>query len=255
MKIKILLITLLLSNFSFAQNKYDFNQFINESVDYYFAPFKWQSKDFLYLGLTIVATYSAMQLDNSLKEFTQYNRSKNSSIPIIAGRVYGEPLTPIVLSTFFIINGHSNDNTYQKKLGFEIIQSTIYAMATTQIIKTLFGRERPEFTDDNMSYIGFNFVDDDYFSLPSGHTAIAFALSTVLSQNSNSDVLKVISYLPAILTGYSRVYENRHWFSDVVLGGIIGFVTAKYFVTVHEEKNVWVNESPLELFSISIPIR
>lgn len=255
MKIKILLITLLLSNLSFAQNKYDFNQFVNEGVDYYFAPFRWQSKDFLYLGLTIGATYSAMQFDNSFKEFTQNNRNKNPSLPILAGRFYGEPLTPLVLSTFFIINGNSNSNSYQKKLGFEIIQSTFYALATTQVIKTIIGRERPEFTDDNNSYVGLNLFDNDYFSLPSAHTAIAFALSTVLSQNSNTDFLKAVSYLPAILTGYSRIYENRHWLSDVVLGGIIGFVTAKYFVTVHEENNVWLNESPKELFLISIPIR
>jgi len=251
---KIIVISLLALTIH-AQNKYDFNQFVNEGVDYYFAPFKWQSKDFLYLGLTIGATYSAMQLDNSLKEFTQYNRSKNSSIPIIAGRFYGEPLTPIVLSTFFIINGNSKGNSYQKKLGFEIIQSTFYALATTQVIKTIFGRERPEFTDDNMSFNGLTFFDNDYFSLPSAHTAIAFALSTVISMNSDSDLLKVISFFPALLTSYSRVYENRHWFSDVVLGGIIGYVTAKYFVTVHEEKNVMKDDSPQSLFSISIPIR
>lgn len=255
MRITILFITLLLSNLSFAQNKYDLDQFINEGVDYYFAPFKWTSKDLLYLGLTVGATYSAMQFDNDFKEFTQRNRKEYSSLPILAGRFYGEPLTPIVLSTFFIVNGNSNASAYQKKMGFEIIQSTFYAFATTQLIKIVLGRERPEFTDDNMSFNGFTLFDNDYFSLPSAHTAIAFALSTVLSQNSKSDVLKVVSYLPALVTSYSRIYENRHWFSDVVLGGIIGFVTAKYFVALHDEKDMLQDESPQPLFSISIPIR
>lgn len=245
---------LLFTSLTFSQNNYDPDQFIDEGVDYFSAPFKWEAKDFLFFGLSIGATYGAMQLDNTMKDFTQTGRAENSSIPILAGRFYGEPVTPFVLSAFFFINGNSNGNNFQKKLGFEIAQASFYAVATVQIIKSLVGRERPVNTDDNSNYNLINLFDDDFFSLPSGHTAIAFALSTVLSDNSKLDVLKVLSFLPAIVTAYSRIYENRHWLSDVVLGGIIGYATAKFFVNKHETKNFNEFIAPQEIFSFSFPL-
>ncbi|MDZ7765621.1 MAG: hypothetical protein U5K00_14590 [Melioribacteraceae bacterium] len=127
---RIIFTILLFTSLTFSQNKYDFNQFVDEGVDYFSAPFKWEAKDFLFFGLSIGATYGAMQLDKTMKDFTQTGRSENSSIPILAGRFYGEPLTPLVLSTFFIINGNSTGNKFQKKLGFEIAQASFYAIAT-----------------------------------------------------------------------------------------------------------------------------
>lgn len=251
---RIIFTILLFTSLTFSQNKYDFNQFVDEGVDYFSAPFKWEAKDFLFFGLSIGATYGAMQLDNTMKDFTQTGRSENSSIPILAGRFYGEPLTPLVLSTFFIINGNSTGNNFQKGLGFEIAQATFFAMATTQLLKITFGRERPSQTDNSKNFTGFNLLDNNFFSMPSGHTTIAFAVSTVLSENSSSDFLRAISYLPAFITAYSRIYENRHWFSDVVLGGIIGFTTAKFFVKKHDEKEFQEFITPTPIFSFSISL-
>lgn len=254
MKNKLFIAVLIFINLSFAQNKYDFDQFVNEGGDYFTAPLNWKAKDFLFLGLTAGVTIGAMQFDNDVKEFTQTNRQENPPIPILAGRFYGEPLTPFTLAAYFIINGNSNNNSYQKKLGFEIAQASFYSIATTFIIKMVFGRERPARTDDNLNFTGPTLFDRDFFSLPSGHTTLAFALSTVLSENSSSDVLKVLSYFPAFLTVYSRLYENRHWISDVVLGGIIGFTTAKFFVKEHDEKEFQEFVAPTPIFSLSIPL-
>lgn len=254
MKNRLFFAVLIFINFSFAQNKYDLDQFVNEGKDYFTAPFNWQSKDFLLLGLTVGATFGAMQFDEALKNFTQTGRSRISPPHILIGRFYGEPVTPLILSSFFIINGNSTGNRYQKKLGFEILQATLYASATTQIFKSLLGRERPRTTDDNYNFTGPILYNNDFFSLPSGHTTIAFALSTVLSENSKSDVLKIVAYLPAFISAYSRIYENQHWFSDVVLGGIIGFTTAKFFVNKHDEKEFQEFVAPTPLFSFSISL-
>lgn len=254
MKIKLTIAILFLINLSFAQNKYDFDQFVNEGGDYLTAPLDWKAKDFLLFGLAAGATIGAMQLDKAAKEFTQTNRPESSPIPILAGRFYGEPLAPFTLAAFFIINGNSNNNSYHKKLGFEIAQASFYSVATTFLLKIILGRERPYRTNDNLNFTGPTLFGKDFFSLPSGHTTLAFALSTVLSENSSSDVLKVVSYLPAFLTAYSRVYENQHWISDVLLGGIIGFTTAKFFVQQHTENKFEQFSTPAPIYSISIPL-
>jgi membrane-associated phospholipid phosphatase len=118
----------------------------------------------------------------------------------------------------------------------------------------LFGRERPFRTDDHLNFTGPKLIDRDFYSFPSGHTTVAFALSTVLSENSKSDLLKIVSFLPAALTAYSRIYENRHWLSDVVLGGIIGYVSAKFFVNKHESNNLIEFTPQQEILSFSLPL-
>lgn len=254
MKNKLFITLLIFINLSFAQNKYDFDQFINEGGDYFTAPLEWKAKDFLFLGLTAGATIGAMQLDNAAKEFTQTNRPENSSIPILAGRFYGEPVVPALLSTYLIIQGNSTGNSANKKIGFEIAQSVFYSFATTQLLKLILGRERPATTNDDTNFTWFALFDNNFWSMPSGHTTTAFALSTVLYENTDSDILKILSFAPALLTAYSRVYENRHWISDVVLGGIIGFTTAKFFVKEHDEKEFQEFIAPTPIYSISISL-
>ena len=253
MKLKYFLLLIFL-NLSFAQNKYDFDQFVNEGKDYITAPLKWQPKDLLLLGLTVGATFGAMQFDSDVKQLTQNGRCESSPIPIVVGRYYGELVTPLLLSSYFIINGNSTGNRFQKQLGFEIAQATFYATATTQVIKMILGRERPARTDDKSNFTWLSLFDNDFWSLPSGHTTVAFAVSTVLSENSSSDILKILAFAPAVLTAYSRVYENRHWLSDVVLGGIIGYTTAKYFVKAHKDKEFQEFVAPTPIYSISISL-
>ncbi|MDZ7765620.1 MAG: phosphatase PAP2 family protein [Melioribacteraceae bacterium] len=62
-----------------------------------------------------------------------------------------------------------------------------------------------------------------------------------------------VSFL-LLVTAYSRVYENRHWLSDVVLGGIIGYTTAKFFVKEHDEKEFQEFITPTPIFSFSISL-
>jgi len=240
-------------NLAFAQNKYDFHQFVNEGGDYFTAPLHWDESDFLFFGLAAGATIGAMQFDNDLQDFTQSNRSRNSSIPILAGRFYGEPIVPALLASYFMVQGNSSGNRANKKIGFEIAQSVIYSTLTTQVLKMFLGRERPTYTNDNTNFTGPHF-GNQFWSLPSGHTTIAFALSTVLFENTDSDILKILSFAPALLTAYSRVYENRHWLSDVVLGGIIGFTTAKFFVQKHNDNNLQQSVEPTPIYSLSIPL-
>lgn len=254
MKNRLFITLLIFINLSFAQNKYNFHQFVNEGGDYFTAPLDWEGRDFLFLGIAAGATIGAMQFDNDIKEYTQRNRPESSPIPILAGRYYGEPIVATLLSSYLIIQGNSTGNRVNKKMGFEIAQSVFYAFATTQLLKFVLGRERPAKTDNNTSFTGLKLLDNDFWSMPSGHTTTAFALSTILFENTDSDILKVLSFAPALLTAYSRVYENRHWVSDVVLGGIIGFATAKFFVKKHDGKEFQELVTPIPIYSISIPL-
>ncbi len=71
-----------------------------------------------------------------------------------------------------------------------------------------------------------NFIDGAEpaanFSFPSGHTATAFGLFLYLAFISKSKILKVIYFLIALLTAFSRVYLSWHFFEDILAGTVVG---------------------------------
>lgn len=63
-------------------------------------------------------------------------------------------------------------------------------------------------------------------SFPSGHTASAFAVSTVLAFMYRSRIVLVSSLFIALFVGISRIYLLQHFYFDVVVGAIIGFLSS-----------------------------
>lgn len=66
-------------------------------------------------------------------------------------------------------------------------------------------------------------------SLPSGHTAEAFANAEFLRMyvGKKQPWVAVLGYAIAAGTGFLRIYNNRHWFSDVVAGAAVGYGSAR----------------------------
>lgn len=68
-----------------------------------------------------------------------------------------------------------------------------------------------------------------YNSFPSGHTATAFMGAELLYQEYKHESVwyGVSGYVVAAGTGVFRMYNNRHWLTDVVAGAGIGILSAK----------------------------
>lgn len=69
----------------------------------------------------------------------------------------------------------------------------------------------------------------NHSSFPSGHTAEAFASAEFLRMEYKnvSPWYGVAGYAIAAATGYLRMYNNKHWFSDVVAGAGIGILSTR----------------------------
>ncbi len=74
-------------------------------------------------------------------------------------------------------------------------------------------------------------------SFPSGHTATAFAAAELFKQEfkNESSLYGYAGYAFATTTGILRLYNNKHWFSDVVTGAGFGILSTKitYLVYPH----------------------
>ncbi|MFV0593680.1 MAG: phosphatase PAP2 family protein [Draconibacterium sp.] len=72
-------------------------------------------------------------------------------------------------------------------------------------------------------------------SFPSGHTATAFMGAEFLYQEYKdvSPWYGIAGYTVAAGTGFYRMYNNRHWLTDVVTGAGIGMLSTKVAYWVH----------------------
>ncbi|RYY56727.1 MAG: phosphatase PAP2 family protein, partial [Chitinophagaceae bacterium] len=109
-------------------------------------------------------------------------------------------------------------------------QSFITATVWSTMFKALSGRTRP----DNYNAEGKNSTrfhgpfykipNGQNSAFPSGHTTLAFAAATVYAKEyKNFKAVPIISYGVASLISLSRITENRHWATDLISGGLLGF--------------------------------
>jgi hypothetical protein len=98
-----------------------------------------------------------------------------------------------------------------------IILATSYLMMSTTVfaLKKITKVERPDGTTNN--------------SFPSGHTANAFAGAEFLWQEYKDQSIwyGISGYIVATGTGLFRMYNNRHWLTDVAAGAGIGILSTK----------------------------
>ena len=89
------------------------------------------------------------------------------------------------------------------------------------LTKNILGRARPKLFD-TMGPLDFNLFafSPDFASFPSGHATNIFAFATVISMLWPRG--KVLLYTVAVWIAASRVLIGEHYFTDVVVGAILG---------------------------------
>jgi len=92
---------------------------------------------------------------------------------------------------------------------------------TVMALRTIFGRSRPYSGKGPWDYNWFT-TDNEIQSFPSGHTVVAFTVSTIFAERIDTFWSRIIFYSLATLTGTARVLNNQHWLSDVLVGAAIG---------------------------------
>jgi len=89
-------------------------------------------------------------------------------------------------------------------------------------------------------------------SFPSGHTQTAFVAAEFLHQEykDQSIWISIGGYSIATFVGVARVYNNRHWVSDVVAGAGIGILSTKavYWAYPHIQKAFGKKDKPFQTF-------
>jgi VanZ family protein len=190
-------------------------------------------------GLTgTLATAGAVGLtyvfDQDIRNKVQANKTKNLDRATDAGTILGDPFLHMGVAAAVYGGAIAADSPKYRELGEMLGESVLLADATTFVLKEAIGRGRPFVAADKGSFRPFQF-SNDFDSLPSMHTASSFAMASVLAATSESSVAKLTYYAAATFVGFSRIYQDKHWASDVVLGAAVGELCGRVVTRYHGE--------------------
>lgn len=116
----------------------------------------------------------------------------------------------------------------------QFYKSFFSTSATTHLLKITVKKDRPN-NGNNKSF-------------PSGHTSASFQGATFIHKRYGLKYA-ILAYLGATFVGYSRVYSEKHYTSDVITGAIMGSGFPYYFTTPYKYKKISIE--PLVYNSIN----
>lgn len=206
-------------------------------------PFHMTKKDWRNFGKFAAVTVAFSFADQPIQKEALSLRNRNTAVNDISkyvtnfGGLY-EGYTLAALGAY----GFVFKNEKMKTTTLLATQAYITAGALESVLKFLSGRTRPSYYGPGEvakpRFLGpFSKTGKDasgknvYSSFPSGHTTVAFAAATVFaSEYRNKPIIPIIAYSAASLIGISRVTENKHWTTDVIVGAAVGFLAGQNVV-------------------------
>src|SRR5215510_7401127 len=147
---------------------------------------------------------------------TQISFSKNVSQ---IGAVY----TTLPLAGALYFYGRKKNDAKAREVGVLGAEALLDSAIIVQILKLGFGRERPDEPGSN----GRFFKGKDSF--PSGHAIETWAFASVISHEyAPSKIVPIVTYGLAAAVSASRMTGRRHYPSDILVGGTMGWFIGKY---------------------------
>ena len=223
---------------------------------------------FTSFDLVAIASFTALTIaitpaDRELAQRTQDSLLQKNTWVRRTAAVVREVATPgsvIIGSTLYVV-GKTGGNERMAELGLHGLEALAVGGAVTYLIKGTVGRARP-YMDVNQPRnfgLGRGFASEDYRSFPSGHTVMAFAAAAAVTGTTDRWWPNTTWYVgPALyggaaLAGISRMYNNKHWASDVAVGAAIGTFAGLKVIRYHHHSNPdnWIDRTFL---SISMPV-
>jgi membrane-associated phospholipid phosphatase len=138
-----------------------------------------------------------------------------------------------IAGTFYLI-GRTTKNARARETGLLSMEALIDSGIVVTALKTVTQRPRP-FVDDASG----EFFDGGK-SFPSGHSASAWSLATVIAYEygKRRPLVRFTAYGLATVVSLSRYTGQKHFLSDVLVGSAIGFGIGRYVYRTNHDPSL-----------------
>jgi membrane-associated phospholipid phosphatase len=171
-------------------------------------------------GLFVTDTdFSRHEVSTNPKTLSHYSSISNYAVFGLAGGA----------GAMWLLS-YGNHNAQWHETGFLAGEAAADSLVMTEAFKYAFRRERPFQNNGNGSF--FQSGGD---SFPSEHSAAAWSIASVVAHEYPGPLTKILAYGAASLVSYSRVKAHQHFPSDVMVGALIGELSAYKVYSRHHD--------------------
>lgn len=151
----------------------------------------------------------------------------------------------LVVSGALYVAGLAAGDDGVRDVGRHGLEAVVATEVVTRVVKSVAGRARPNVDPDEPHDFKLfrGWGDNRYQSFPSGHASDAFAAATVFTGEAARAwpgwewVVGPVMYASAAMAGVSRMYDNKHWATDVLAGAALGTFVGLQVVRRHDPRD------------------
>ena len=221
-------------NFLFAEISSDKNKlnkefllnFKDDFAEVLVSPKNWKGRDLLNLSAVLGGGLLLYAFDDDIQQWVRDNNSSSAENISKVVTHFGDGGFLAGLITALYVSGELSHNNSLRKTALLGLESWLTTGVIVTSLKIVTGRARPWTGESSHTFHPFS-IKSGFHSFPSGHVSSAFAVATVIADQSKKVYIDILAYSLATMVAISRVHIDKHWASDTLVGFSIGYFVAK----------------------------
>lgn len=210
----------------------DFRNAGKDMIAVWTSPFDASGRDWLGAGGALAAFGLATLADQQLSDWAIRNKDTpffEAIGPLRRGGVLfsGKYVLPPVLGLYIVGVATKNQNMRDFVMG--CMSSWIAQGATRRVLALTIGRARPDTMPNDPHHWKLGAGRGNWMmrSFPAGHFANILGCATFANERYSMGIAEPFIYAVAAGVGVGRMADEGHWFSDTVIGGILGYAVGR----------------------------
>lgn len=196
-----------------------------DQKDIFTSPFHISRDNALQWIIPTVAVGALIPLDTHLANAFENSRGQVRWGGRISDVGASYTLIPIVAGSY--IYGAWRDNPKGREIGVLGTESLLDSLIVAGVLKEVFRRSRPDEKHAGDFWAGGT-------SFPSGHAIQIWSIASLLDHEyQHKRIVGITAYTLAGIVSASRIAAQKHFASDVVAGGAMGWFIGRYVYNTH----------------------